>query len=62
MDDDMVIFPFENPLRVAVQRERASDDLGTARCPRCDMPLRVHLDCAGPRFVCACVEPLRIAS
>ena len=54
MNDDRVILPFENPIREAVQRERASEELGTARCPLCGWPLRLRVDCQGPRFVCAC--------
>jgi hypothetical protein len=52
--NDEVILPFENRLRDAVRRERASEDLGTARCPECGWPLRLRLDCLGPRFECAC--------
>jgi hypothetical protein len=55
-DECDVILPFENRLREGVQRERASEELGTARCPICDAPLRMRVDCHGPRFVCACVD------
>ena len=59
-DDCDVILPFENRIQEAVQRERASDELGTARCPLCNGPLRI--DCHGSRFVCACAESARRAA
>ena len=53
-DDREVILPFHNPLREAVNRERASDELGVCRCPICNGPMQMRVDCRGPRFVCAC--------
>lgn len=48
------ILPFQTPIRDAAHREAASDELGVARCPICQVPLRVEMNCEGPHFVCAC--------
>jgi len=56
-----VILPFRNVVQEAVQRESASDELGVARCPLCNGPLQIRVDCHGPRFVCACDRIRRAA-
>ncbi len=62
LDELEIVLPFHNPLRDAVNRERAGEELGVVRCPMCNGPMRMRVDCRGPRFVCACDESCRDAA
>jgi ssDNA-binding Zn-finger/Zn-ribbon topoisomerase 1 len=57
------MFPRREPQveRAPRSKRGGMDELGVARCPKCNMPMALRYTRRGPAFVCQCADKRRAA-